>query len=207
MRRLLFYTALSIICAWLGMSTCFAQKSNAARKILDRTAKVVGRSGGVSASFTMSNPNTGNVSGTIAVKGNKFNARTAQTTVWFNGKTQWTYMKKNNEVNVSNPKASQLQMMNPYTFINIYKSGYNMSSTNAGANDEVHLVAQSPRRSISEMYITINKKNHVPSQVKMRQGKTWSTINISGFKSKNIPNSTFTFNSKECPGAEVVDLR
>ena len=60
---------------------------------------------------------------------------------------------------------------------------------------------------VTKKTITINKKNHVPSQVKMRQGKTWSTINISGFKSKNIPNSTFTFNSKECPGAEVVDLR
>lgn len=207
MRRLLFYTALSIICAWLGMSTCFAQKSNAARKILDRTAKVVGRSGGVSASFTMSNPNTGNVSGTIAVKGNKFNARTAQTTVWFNGKTQWTYMKKNNEVNVSNPKASQLQMMNPYTFINIYKSGYNMSSTNAGANDEVHLVAQSPKRSISEMYITINRKTAIPSKVKMKHGGEWYTITINNFTSKNLSDRMFTFNSREYPSAEVIDLR
>ncbi len=26
-----------------------------------------------------------------------------QAIVWYNGKTQWTYMKKTNEVNVSNP--------------------------------------------------------------------------------------------------------
>ncbi len=56
------------------------------------------------------------------------------------------------------------------------------------------------------MYITINKKTHVPSQVKMRQGSTWSTINIIGFKAKSISNSAFTFNSKEFPGAEVIEI-
>ena len=41
----------------------------------------------------------------------------------------------------------------------------------------------------------------------MRQGSTWSTINISGFKAKGISNNSFVFNSKEFPGAEVIDLR
>ena len=53
--------------AWLGVSTSAAQKNNAARKILDRAAKVVGRSGGASASFTMSSAASGKVSGTIAI--------------------------------------------------------------------------------------------------------------------------------------------
>ena len=75
--------------AWFGVSTSAAQKNDAAaRKILDRTAKVIGRSGGASASFTMNNASTRTVSGTIAIKGNKFNARTSQMTVWYNGKTQ-----------------------------------------------------------------------------------------------------------------------
>ena len=134
--------------AWLGVSTSAAQQNNAARKILDRAAKVVGRSGGASASFTMSSAATGKVSGTIAIKGNKFNARTPQAIVWFNGKTQWTYMKKNNEVNISTPTQAQQQMMNPYTFINVYKTGYKMSSAKAGSSYEVHLVAQNQKRSI-----------------------------------------------------------
>ena len=56
----------------------------------DKTSKVIGHKSGVSAAFTLNNPTTGNVSGTIAVKGGKFNARTPQAIVWFNGKTQWT---------------------------------------------------------------------------------------------------------------------
>lgn len=178
-----------------------------ARAILDKTSKVIGHKSGVSASFTLNNPTTGNVSGTIAVKGGKFNAHTPQAIVWFNGKTQWTYMKKNNEVNISTPTQAQQQMMNPYTFINVYKTGYKMSSTKAGANYEVHLVAQNQKRSIQEMYVTVNSKTYVPSRVKMKHNGRWYTVTISNFSAKKQPDSLFTFNSKDYPSAEVIDLR
>lgn len=178
-----------------------------ARAILDKTSKVIGHKSGVSAAFTLNNPTTGNVSGTIAVKGGKFNARTPQAIVWFNGKTQWTYMKKNNEVNISTPTQAQQQMMNPYTFINVYKTGYKMSSTKAGGSYEVHLVAQNQKRSIQEMYVMVNSKTYVPSRVKMKHNGRWYTVTISNFSAKKLPDSLFTFNSKDYPSAEVIDLR
>lgn len=178
-----------------------------ARAILDKTSKVIGHKSGVSAAFTLNNPTTGNVSGTIAVKGGKFNARTPQAIVWFNGKTQWTYMKKNNEVNISTPTQAQQQMMNPYTFINVYKTGYKMSSTKAGGSYEVHLLAQNQKRSIQEMYVTVNSKTYVPSRVKMKHNGRWYTVTISNFSAKKLPDSLFTFNSKDYPSAEVIDLR
>lgn len=185
-----------------------AQSNTAqARAILDKTSKVIGHKSGVSASFTLKNPTTGNVSGTIAVKGGKFNARTPQAIVWFNGKAQWTYMKKNNEVNISTPTQAQQQMMNPYTFINVYKTGYKMSSAKAGASYEVHLVAQNQKRSIQEMYVTVNSKTYVPSRVKMKHNGRWYTVTISNFSAKKQPDSLFTFNSKDYPSAEVIDLR
>lgn len=185
-----------------------AQSNTAqARAILDKTSKVIGHKSGVSASFTLNNPTTGNVSGTIAVKGGKFNARTPQAIVWFNGKTQWTYMKKNNEVNISTPTQAQQQMMNPYTFINVYKTGYKMSSAKAGASYEVHLVAQNQKRSIQEMYVTVNSKTYVPSRVNMKHNGRWYTVTISNFSAKKLPDSLFTFNSKDYPSAEVIDLR
>ena len=110
-------------------------------------------------------------------------------------------------MNVSNPTQAQQMSMNPYTFINIYKTGYKSTLKTAGSNYVVHLVANNQKRSVAEMYITINKKTHVPSVVKMRQGNTWSTITVSNFRAKRVSNSTFNFNSKECPGAEVIDLR
>ncbi len=168
-------TILIALMALIGLSA-FAQS---AQQVLDRTAKVIGNKSGASANFTISNAKIGSSSGTIAIKGNKFNARTPQAIVWFNGKTQWSYLKKTNEVNISTPTQAQQMAMNPYTFINIYKTGYKMNMKKSGNNYQVHLTAQNQKRSVAELYITINQKTYVPSQVKMRQGKTWSTIKVS----------------------------
>ena len=192
----------------LAVAVCTsAQTNKQAMDVLNKTAQVIGHKGGASANFTFSNAKLGTTSGSIAIKGNKFNAHTPLATVWFNGKTQWTYMKKTQEVNVTTPTQAQQMSMNPYTFINLYKTGYNMTLTQNAQSYEVHLTAQNQKRSVAELYITINQKTYVPSQVKMRQGKTWSTIKVSNFKARSIPNSSFAFNAKEFPSAEVIDLR
>ena len=178
-----------------------------AQQVLDKTAAVIGNKKGATANFKMSSPKFGSASGSITIKGNKFNARTPQAIVWFNGKTQWSYMKKTNEVNVSNPTQAQQMSMNPYTFINIYKTGYTSTMKTIGSNYKVRLVAQNKKRTVQELILTIDKKSYIPSQIKMRQGSTWSTITVSNFKTKSISNSTFVFNSKDFPKAEIVDLR
>ena len=147
-----------------------------AQQVLDKTAKVIGNKSGASANFSMSSPKYGSASGTIAIKGKKFNARTAQATVWYDGKTQWTYMKKTNEVNVSNPTQAQQMSMNPYTFINIYKTGYTSTMKTIGSNYKVRLVAQNKKRTVQELILTIDKKSYIPSQIKMRQGNTWLSL-------------------------------
>lgn len=201
-----FFAGLLIIFMAITCNTFAQTNSSKARAILDKTANKIGRAGGISAPFTMSSPNSGAVSGHIAVKGNKFNARTPQATVWFNGKTQWTYMKKSDEVNVSTPTLAQQQMMNPYTFLNLYKKGYDLTTKTVGSNNEVHLIARNKRQSIQEMYITISK-SYTPSKIRMKHGGKWYYITIGAISSKNLPNSMFSFNSKEYPTAEIIDLR
>ena len=208
MKHVLFYLSIVIATLCAIPTHSFAQaNAKQARAIMDKTAKVISKPGGISASFTMAHPTNGKISGTIAVKGNKFHAKTSAATVWFNGKTQWTYMKKNNEVNISTPTQAQQQMMNPYTFINVYKTGYKMSSAKAGSSYEVHLVAQNQKRSIQEMYVTVNSKTYVPSRVKMKHNGRWYTVTISNFSAKKLSDSLFAFNSKDYPSAEVIDLR
>ena len=183
-----------------------AQNSEQAMKILDKTATVIGRNGGASANFSIRGNALGATNGTIAIKGNKFYAHTPEATVWFNGKTQWTYMKATNEVNVTTPNEAKQAQMNPYKFITIYKSGYNLSMKSQGSAYHVHMTAQNKKRSIQELYITIGK-NHIPSQVKMRQGENWTTINISNFKAKDQSDAIFSFKAKDFPKAEIIDLR
>ena len=182
-----------------------AQTATQARQILDKTAAVVGNKSGAQAKFTMSGK-YGNASGTIFVKGNKFCAKTEKATVWYDGKTQWTLNKQAEEVSVSTPSEAQQQSMNPYTFINIYKNGFTMSSKTVSGKYQVHLIAQNKQRTIKEMYLTIDK-NYKPTQVKMRTDKGWTVINISNFQTKTLSDSYFVFHSKDYPNAEVIDLR
>lgn len=183
----------------------YAQNATQARSVLDKTAGILNRKGGLSINFSMTSSKTETISGIIAIKGKKYNVRTSQATVWFNGKTQWTYMKNTNEVNITTPSQAQQQMMNPYAFINIYRSGYNLSMKTQGKNYVVHMTAQN--KSIQEIYVTINKSTYIPSAVKIRQGSVWTSISISNFITKNQSDNIFTFRSKDYPNAEIVDLR
>lgn len=179
--------------------------AQSARQILDRAAATISNKGGIKANFSMSGK-YGNVNGNIAIKGNKFNAYTPSSIVWFDGKTQWTYMKRSQEVNVSNPTVAQLQTINPYRFIYIYKNGYVLSSTKTNRGWNVRLVAHNKNQSIKEMYIIVDKNYHL-KQVKVRQNSGWISISINNYKKANLPDSQFRFNNREYPNAEVIDLR
>ena len=81
-----------------------------ARQVLDKTAGVITSKGGATARFSISGSKIKS-EGSISLKGNKFYASTPQATIWFNGKTQWSYMKSSNEVNISTPnEAKQAQI-------------------------------------------------------------------------------------------------
>lgn len=198
MKRLCFLITTVLFC-----TVTFAQT---AKSVLDKAAANITVKSGVQASFKMTG-SLGNTSGTIAVKGRKFHATTPQAIVWFDGKTQWTYMKNNDEVNVTTPTESQLQAINPYNFINLYKSGYNSTLNKSGKDYVVHLTASSKDKKIRELFITIDKSSYHPTQVKLLQGTKWTIFDIKDLKKQNIPDSQFRFNAKDFPQAEVIDLR
>ena len=192
--------------AFMLSVNAFSQSSADAKKVLDKAAAVVGRRGGAAANFSITGGEVGRTSGSIIIKGNKFKTITPEATIWFDGKTQWAYMKSTNEVNVSTPSEAKRLSMNPYAFITMYKNGYHMSMKTTAAAYIVHLQAIHPARSMQEFYVTISKTFY-PQQIKMLQGKKWVTINISSFRAVSHPNSDFRFRHSDAPSAEVVDLR
>lgn len=197
---------IAAIALFTFQSSLFTADAQSAKSVLDKAAASVTVASGVKANFRMTTT-TGNTSGTIAIKGKKFYATTPQAKIWFDGKTQWTYLKNNDEVNVSNPTEAQLQAINPYNFINLYKNGYTYTMNTAGTNYVIHLTSNSADRKIKELFITVNKKSYEPMQVKMLQGKKWTTFDITSIKKEKIADSQFRFNSKDFPKAEIIDLR
>lgn len=197
------------IMAWLMFlaMALHAQNPARAKQILDKTSSIVGRRGGASANFSIQGGNYEPVSGTIAVKGRKFYAQTPKGATWFNGKTQWTYLSKSGEVNVSNPDQSTQARMNPYQFITLYKQGYALGVSESSDNYLVTMKATTTKSNIREIQVTIDKASYLPKQVKMLQKGKWTTIRISNFKAKNLSDRLFNFPAKDYPKAEIIDLR
>ena len=192
-----------LIAATLISAATFAQT---AKSVLDKAAANITVKSGVQAKFKMTG-SMGYTSGTIAIKGRKFHATTPQAIVWFDGKTQWTYMKNNDEVNVTTPTESQLQAINPYNFIYLYKNGYDATLNSSGKDYVVHLTASTKDKKIRELFITVNKSSNTPTQVKLLQGTKWTIFDISDLKKQSVPDSQFRFNAKDFPQAEIIDLR
>ena len=193
---------LSLIIAFAAIAS-FADNAADARKVLDNLSARIVKGGGATAQFSMSGT-SGTLSGRVAIKNTKFFVSTAAMTAWYNGKTQWVYVKQNEEVNVSNPSHASQQTMNPYVFLSLYKKGYTLSMKKEGQGKTVRMVSQ--KNAMKEVVITLGKGD-VPTLVKFCQGGKWTTIRLSSFKISKVSESTFVFNAKNYPNAEVIDLR
>ena len=196
-----------------AVATLFAQQSNnQAVKLLDKASYAFTSAGGVKIGFSISAP-SGSLSGTLKLKNSKFYLSTPQMEVWFNGKTQWSYVKANEEVNVSNPDADELQHINPYAFLNLYKNGYTCTMGkkkvySSRKINEVVLTAQDKKTSLKTINIYLDAKTNNPLFVSMQTNKGTTNIKISSYSAKqNFSDTLFNFNKRKYPKVDVVDLR
>lgn len=184
-----------------------AGAADTAKGVLDKTAKKLSSYPSCQAQFTAT-MNGRSTSGSITIQGRKFVAVMPETTVWFDGVTMWTLIKSTNEVNVTTPTAAELQRMNPYYFLNLYKSGYDLSLATRGGQHVVSLKA-TKKQSMKSMEVSVDKSTYLPTSVIMTsQRGSQTTVSISNIKKgKKAPDATFRFNKKDHPKAQVIDLR
>ena len=186
-----------------------------ATNVLDRTANILKKSGGIEAKFEATTfqgtTEKGQTTGTICVKGEKFMVTTPDGNIWFDGKTQWSLYANSDEVNVSTPTEKEIQSINPYTFINLYKHGFNHSMTNTTYNGiACYDVRMTPQKAsqIKEMRVVVDKNTYLPYSIRIKQNNDWFRVRINSIKTNNKwKDSFFRFNEKNYPNIEVIDLR
>lgn len=205
-------STLAVACA-VSLSG-FAQT---ARQVLDHTAAKIKNSGGIEAQFEgtqfKGTHEAGSAYGKIQMQGSKYKIQTSALTTWFDGKTQWTLMNGSDEVNVSKPSAAEQQQANPYTFINLYKQGYNLKLSNTSyhgrACHEVRMMAQSKNSALQLVIIVIEKSTQLPVSIRVKDNRgEWTRIRVSNVRThRHWNDADFKFNTKSHPGIEVIDLR
>ena len=194
-----------------------ASWAQTARQVLDQTAAKLKGSGGIEATFEGTQfkglEETGTTNGRIFVQGNKFKISSDALTTWFDGHTQWTLLTGSDEVNVSTPTQAELQQINPYTFVNLYKRGYTLKLAAANYHGkschEVRLVAQSKAEPMQLLILLIDKQTKLPHSIRVKDSKgEWTRIRVNGLRTGLRWNdATFKYDPAQHPGVEVIDLR
>ena len=186
------------------------------RKVLDNAASFIRKSGDIRVSFSATSfqgtTEQENVSGTLLIQGRRFQLDTAEMITWFDGKTQWSYLTENNEVNVTTPTETEIQSVNPYVFLDLYKKGYSItmkeSTLRNVATYEVHLIAQRSDIAAQELFIDVRQSDFCPLCMRVRQDNIWNRISIRQFEGRQkFSDTDFTFPKERYPDAELIDLR
>jgi len=206
----------------------FAQKDADAQKILNGLSKKYKSYDLIKAdfTFTLEDQQAGikqTQTGTLISrpKANKFKVSIYNATdkatvtqeIISDGKSQWTYITKDKEVELSDVDHSE-DNLNPAQLFTIYEHGYKYLYTGDQKIDGkvcqiVDLTPEDAKKPFFKVRLTIDKaKKQIYSALIFDKNGNRYTYTIRTFTpNPKVPETLFTFDKKDHPGVEVVDLR
>ncbi|HEY5325945.1 MAG TPA: outer membrane lipoprotein carrier protein LolA [Mucilaginibacter sp.] len=129
------------------------------------------------------------------------------------GKTQWTYLKKDNEVQINNVDNSG-EGLNPAQVFTIYEHGYKYIYNGEvkiahKAYQEIDLTPEDIKKPFFKVRLLINKrKKQIYSALIFDKNGNKYTYTLRSFvPNVQVPDNTFSFDPRLHKGVEVVDLR
>lgn len=197
------YTLFFLLMLTLSLS---AQQDTKAKNILDKTVEKYNQSKGISVIFG------GSQSGKLLLKGEKFQLTTQDVTTWFDGQTQWSYLKQNEEVNISTPTPEELRAINPYAWLSLYKQGFNYrySGVKTREGKQGHEIVLTPqtKQDIQSITLLIDS-DYEPIYIGIlpTEGQMQEFI-VHNYRTQlNLNDNAFRFDKSKYPNAEIIDMR
>ena len=223
MKRLFIISFFSLLTTYT-----FAQKDVTAKAILSQVSQKYKGYDVVKADFdfTLDNQQAGikeTQSGTLITrsKANKFKVtiyspggkQDVAQEIISDGKTQWTYLKKDNEVQVNNVDPSS-EGLNPAQIFTIYEHGYKYIyngdvKVNGKVYQEIDLTPEDAKKEFFKVRLQIDKvKKQIYSALIFDKNGNHYIYTVKSL-TPNIPvtDNTFSFDPKAHKGVEVVDLK
>lgn len=189
-----------------------------AKVVLDKASSNFANKTGfvIDMSVTIDNNQSGKkstIKGNLLTKKEKFKLSLPDVVTYYDGKTEYVHLLKENEVNVSNPKAEDLKDTNPIFLLQSYKKDYKMryegTKTNNGKTlDVVSLFPNDRNKPFAIVTISIDKNTLLPVSIQTKGKNGIDTIvDIISCKEKNIEDAVFVFDEKANKNVELIDLR
>lgn len=211
--------AFSLLLAAITFISFQAQAQDAkAKAILDKVSAKFKTMSSLKANFALTmndakGKSKGSKSGTFLMKGNKYRVNMTGQQIICDGKTIWTYLQENKEVQVANYDANA-QGISPAklfsgSYNNEYKSVYSGEKTVSGKKVDVIEMTPVSARSFKKVVLYVDKATTMITGGLMydKSGGSYGYA-ISGVTpNAKVTDAEFTFDTKKNPGVEVVDLR
>jgi outer membrane lipoprotein carrier protein len=154
--------------------------------------------------------------GTIVIKKEKYKLVSAGNTVYYDGKTMWTYSEDVNEVVITEPVngAGQDFFTNPASLLSYYDRDFKYiyvgeTGMSGKSYHEIDLFPIDISQPYSRIKLFINKTTGIP-EIMHSTGKDGVdyTITLSNiYTDQDVPDSFFVFNAAEHKRVDVIDMR
>lgn len=214
MKKIIFSAVLILS----SFTAAFAQDARA-KNVLDQVSKKYRSYTTIKADFTVDAKNqqaniNDSQSGTLYVqpKTNKFKIILEGQELLSDGKTQWTYLKEDKEVQVSQPSGADA--LNPARIFTIYEKGYKYlyegeAISNGRTYYTIDLTPEDNKSSVYKIRLKIDKQTKLINSALIfdKNGNRYTYTIKSYTPNIKVSDSFFTFDAKKYPGVEVVDLR
>ena len=144
---------------------------------------------------------------------NKYKVTMTDQELYSDGKSQWTYLKENKEVQVSDVD-NNADGVNPAKIFTVYEKGYKYLFTGekkVGTKifQTIDLSPLDIKKTVFKIRLTIDKAAKQVTNVVIfdKSGNKYTYAIKSFTPNVKVAESVFAFDAKKYPGVEVVDLR
>lgn len=151
--------------------------------------------------------------GSALIAGEKFKIELAEHLIIVDGKSMWTFLKEDNEVNISeyDPEDSEI---NPSNIYKMWEKGYKyrMIDTDAIDGKKYNVIELNPEDKDNQIFkvkLWVNPSDYtIKKWVMFEKSGNRYTYEISAFKANvAVTANTFKFDKAKYPGVHVEDLR
>jgi outer membrane lipoprotein-sorting protein len=201
------------VCVCISLPS-FAQGDAKSKEILDAMSSKYEKLESFKAAITYSQPGSKPMKGDVTFKGKKFRLKLADQEIFTDGKVLASYMSDSKEVTLQEFDASVGGDLDPTQIYSAYKKGYKYAYLNQkkqGSNvyDVIELTSTNKTSPVDKVEIWVNQADKLIGSwtIKQKNGEKTS-YKIDQFQSNvAVADTYFSFNPKQFPGVEVIDLR
>jgi outer membrane lipoprotein carrier protein len=211
------FTYIILVFLFLSGQLTFAQAKKSSEDILKEVSAKTKSFSSIRISFTynMDNPSAKvheSETGTLLVKGDQYRLDIAGQKVISDNKTVWTYIAESKEVQI-NAVEENANVLTPTRLLTSYSEDYKSKLTGEISKDgrSQYVIGLKPNadKSFTSVELNVDKELYRITRIAIqdKSGNTFSYL-VNKFET-NVPvkDSDFTFDPKDYPGVEVIDMR